>query len=103
MKTSMCSGFSRGHVRVKLLVVPLCLTLCDPMDCSLPGSSVHGILQARILSGLPQETTQMEDFSEKTKWTGEVGRMPMEVLKGVWGGADLVLHLGAGRKPQVLA
>ena len=25
-----------------------CLTLCDPMDCSLPGSSVHGILQARI-------------------------------------------------------
>ena len=27
----------------------LCLTLCDPMNCSLPGSSVHGILQARIL------------------------------------------------------
>ena len=26
-----------------------CSTLCDPMDCSLPGSSVHGILQARIL------------------------------------------------------
>ena len=25
-----------------------CLTLCDPMDCSPPGSSVHGILQARI-------------------------------------------------------
>ena len=27
----------------------LCLTLCDPVDCSLPGSSIHGILQARIL------------------------------------------------------
>ena len=27
----------------------LCPALCDPMDCSLPGSSVHGILQARIL------------------------------------------------------
>ena len=26
-----------------------CLTLSDPMDCSLPGSSVHGILQARVL------------------------------------------------------
>ena len=26
-----------------------CLTLCDPVDCSLPGFSVHGILQARIL------------------------------------------------------
>ena len=25
------------------------LTLCDPMDCSLPGSSVHGIFQAKIL------------------------------------------------------
>ena len=27
----------------------LCPTLCDPMDCSPPGSSVHGILQARTL------------------------------------------------------
>ena len=27
----------------------LCLTLCDPVDCSLPGSSVLGILQARVL------------------------------------------------------
>ena len=31
------------------LVTCLCLTLCDPIDCRLPGSSVHGILQARIL------------------------------------------------------
>ena len=29
-----------------------CLTLCDPIDCSLPGSSVHGILQAGILEWL---------------------------------------------------
>ena len=27
----------------------LCLTLRDPMDCSLPGSSIHGIFQARVL------------------------------------------------------
>ena len=26
-----------------------CLTLCDPMDCSLPGFSIHGIFQARVL------------------------------------------------------
>ena len=32
-----------------LLVAQSCLTLCDPMDCSPPGSSVHGLLQARIL------------------------------------------------------
>ena len=31
------------------LVTQSCLTLCDPMDCSLPGFSVHGIFQARIL------------------------------------------------------
>ena len=30
-------------------VAQSCLTLCNPMDCSLPGSSVHGILQARTL------------------------------------------------------
>ena len=33
----------------KVLVAQSCLTLCDPMDCSLPGFSVHGILPARIL------------------------------------------------------
>ena len=32
-----------------VLVAQLCLTLCDPMDCTLPGSSIHGILQARKL------------------------------------------------------
>ena len=34
---------------VCVLVILSCLTLCDPMDCSPPGSSVRGILQARIL------------------------------------------------------
>ena len=32
-----------------VLVTQSCTTLCDPMDCSPPGSSVHGIFQARIL------------------------------------------------------
>ena len=31
----------------------LCLILCDPMDCSSPGFSVHGILQARVLEWVP--------------------------------------------------
>ena len=35
-------------------VTKSCLTLCDPLDWSLPGSSVHGILQARILEWLIQ-------------------------------------------------
>ena len=33
----------------RVLVAQSCLTLCDSMDCSLPGFSVHGILQGRIL------------------------------------------------------
>ena len=51
------------------LVTQSCLTLCDPMDCSPPGSSVHGILQARILeciaipfsrgSSQPRDRTQV--------------------------------------------
>ena len=35
--------------KVKVLVAQSRPTLCDPMDCSPPGSSIHGILQARIL------------------------------------------------------
>ena len=34
-------------------VAQSCLTLCDPMNYSLPGSSVHGILQVRILQNTP--------------------------------------------------
>ena len=34
---------------VRVLITQSCLTLCDPMDWSLPGSSVHGIFQARVL------------------------------------------------------
>ena len=36
--------------KAKVLVTQSRPTLCDPMDCSPPGSSVHGILQARILA-----------------------------------------------------
>ena len=36
-------------LKVKASVTQMCPTLCDPMDCSPPGFSVHGILQARIL------------------------------------------------------
>ena len=44
-------GKHQTCTRAKLL--QLCPTLCDPVYYSLPGSSVHGILQARIWSGLP--------------------------------------------------
>ena len=40
-----------GGVHAKLL--QLCLTLCNPIDCILPGSSIHGIFQARLWIGWP--------------------------------------------------
>ena len=40
---------SMFDVPVKVKVAQLCLALCDPMDCSLRVSSVHGIIPARIL------------------------------------------------------
>ena len=47
----ICLGYvwKKGEKKKKVLVSQLCLTLCNPLDCSSPGSPVHGILQARIL------------------------------------------------------
>ena len=44
-----------------------CLTFCDPMDCSPPGSSVHGILQARILEWVAVPSSG--EFSWPRDWT----------------------------------
>ena len=48
-----------------------CPTLCDPMDCSLPGSSVHGIFQARVLEwgaiAFSTEMQYMDALSEMTE------------------------------------
>ena len=40
------------------LVPQLCPALCGPVDCSLPGSSVHGILQARTLEGVAMPSSK---------------------------------------------
>ena len=42
-------GMPQGGVCVCAQSLLSCPALCNPMDCSAPGSSVHGILQARIL------------------------------------------------------
>ena len=42
-----------GPNKVKVLAAQSCLTLCDPMGYSLPVSSVHRILQARIVESFP--------------------------------------------------
>ena len=40
-------------------VAQSCLTFCDPMDCSPPGSSIHGIFQARVLEWGATDTEQV--------------------------------------------
>ena len=42
-------GHGQAAMKIVKVLVTQCLTLYDPMDCSPPGSSVHGILPARIL------------------------------------------------------
>ena len=45
----LMSGERQVYVCVCVLVTQSCLNLCNPIGCRPPGSSVHGILQARIL------------------------------------------------------
>ena len=68
-----------------MLVAQLCPTLCDPMDYSLPHSSVHGILQARILewvamlcskgSSQPRDRTHISYVSGIGRWEAHVVNM----------------------------
>ena len=46
---SQLSDFHLFKVRVKSEVLQSCLTLCHPMDCSIPCSSIHGSFQAKVL------------------------------------------------------
>ena len=49
IKISIVINSLHYRVVIKVFVTQLCLTVCDPMDCSLPGFSVHAVFQARIL------------------------------------------------------
>ena len=54
--------------KVKVLVTQLCSTLCDPMDCSLPGSFVYGILQARVLEWVAMSSSRESSQSRDQTW-----------------------------------
>ena len=68
-QNSSLTSLTITYQKVKVKVSQSCLTLCDAMDCSPPGSSVYGILQARILewvvisfsrgSSQPRDRTQV--------------------------------------------
>ena len=47
--TSLWKGMFTNELCVCVLVAQLCLTLCDPLDYSLPGFSAHGVFQAGVV------------------------------------------------------
>ena len=85
-------------------VAQLCPTLLDPMDCSLPCSSIHGIFQARVLewvaiffSILPLNLMRRTDSLEKTLMLGKIeggrrrGQHRMRWLDGITDSTDMSL------------
>ena len=60
--------FSGINDLILLLFSPLCRTLCDPMDCRPPGSSVHRILQARILEWVAISTFRGSSLPRHQIW-----------------------------------
>ena len=76
-------------------VAQSCLTLSDPMNCSLPGSSVHGIFQARVLEwgaiAFSGSAGDMGSISELERSPGEGNGNPLQyscldnpLNRGVW-------------------
>ena len=68
-------AINESEIEIESEVAHLCPTLCDSVDCSQPGSSVHGILQARILEwvaiSLSRGSSQPRD---RTRVSCTVGR-----------------------------
>ena len=62
-EASLCDQERKALIYNRIVaVVQSCLTLCDPMDCSPPGSSVHGILQVRILEGVAMPCARVSSW-----------------------------------------
>jgi len=73
-KFSTCESTSQVFAGVFLCtsgVAQSCPTLCDPMDCSIPVSSVHGIFQARVLEWVAIS------FSRGSSWPRDWTRSPI--------------------------
>ena len=59
-------------VKAESLVTQSCPTFCDPMDCSLPGSSVHGIFQARILEWVAISFFRGSSWPRDPTWVSHI-------------------------------
>ena len=63
---------SQINAGLKVSVTQLCPTLCDPMDCSPPGSSVHGVLQARILEWVAISFSRGSSWPRDWTWVSRI-------------------------------
>ena len=66
-----------------VLITQSCLTILDPMDCSLPGFSVHGVFQARILEWVAisfLSCNKMKEMEEKHK-DGKIFKRHISFIK----------------------
>ena len=86
------------------LIAESCPALCDPVDCSPPGSSVHGILQARILEwaavsvsrgcSQPRDQTHISCTGRRVLFTAEPPGKPRSVLWMVKATASHAIIIG---------
>ena len=73
-------------VKSKSEVTQSCLTLSDPMDCSLPGSSTHGICQARVLEWGAIAFSYIlarEDVKVKKQWMKDIKELSVPLFNFV--------------------
>ena len=80
---SVMSRQSRIESGSVCVVTQLCPTLCDPLDCSPPGSSVHGILQARILEWVA--------ISFSMRVVKDLAILQAQEFKEIWGEFSRIL------------
>ena len=80
------------------LVAQLCPTLCNPMDCSLPGSSGHGILWARILEwvAFPFSRGSSQPGIKPRSPTLQADSLPVELPR------QILNHWSTREVPQVI-
>ena len=88
--------YTHTHRRRRSEVAQSSPSVCDPMDCSPPGSSIHGILQARILgwvaisssrgSSPPRDWTQVSRIVGRcfTLWATREAKVKVKSLSRVW-------------------
>ena len=63
-------------------VAQLCLTVSDPMDCSLPGSSVHGIFQAKVLEwGAIAFSETQKNYTKEMIWENGIETCIISYMK----------------------